>query len=154
MSKVGGDERRREIFQEILQLHREITTSKSHGSQADYVMSQKSLFGGEVLSSASFHTNTWELGKKERHSSELQTNLLSRTWPLHRNRTSRSKQSLLHWEAVEVMRCVLDVGTHLGHFPTPLSPEMAIFIAAKNDLYVPRKNITDVRSTWPGQHNK
>ena len=151
MTKVGGDERRREIFQTILQLDRENTTSKRHSSSADYVNSQKSLFQGETLSSASFHTNSWELGKEERHSFEAKTNPLSRAWPLHRNRTSKSKKSLLYWETVEVMRCVLDVGTHLGHFPAPLSPEMAIFIAAKDDLYVPRKNITDVRSVWPGQ---
>ena len=150
VSKVGGDEKRRGIFQEILQLHRENSTSEKHGSPADYMTSQKSLFKGEPLSSAGFHTNSWELGKNESHSPEPQTNLLNRTWPLHRNRTSKSKKSLLHWETVEVMRCVLDVGTHLSYFPTPLSPETAIFIAAKDDLYVPRKHITDVRSTWPG----
>ena len=156
VSKVGGDERRREIFQAILQFHRESTTSEKHDSPSDYVTSRESLFKGEALSSASYHTNSREVGKEEMRSSEPQTNLLSRTWPLHRNWTSKSNKnkSLLHWETVEMMRCVLDVGTHLSYFPTPLAPETAIFIAAKDDLYVPRKNITDVRSTWPGQQNK
>lgn len=151
-SKVGGDEKRREMFQTIIHLDQEDSTSERFASSADHVTSQKLQFMGEAISSARFHTDSWEHGKEERHLSEARTNLLSRAWPMHRNRTSRSNKSLLYWETVEVMRRVLDVGTHISRFPTPLSPRNAIFIAAKDDLYVPRKHITDVRSAWPGQH--
>ena len=148
-SKVGGDERRREVFQTVLHLDRDIG-GEERQQTAGYVTSNKQPLC-DNLNSASFHTDSWEHDKENRHLSEARSNLLSRAWPAHRNQTSKSKESLLYWETVEMMRCVLDVGTHLSRFPAPLSPHSAIFIAAKDDLYVPRKHITDVRSAWPGQ---
>ena len=148
-SKLGGDERRREVFQTILHLDHDIADGERQPLPS-YVTSTKHTFS-DALNSASFHTDSQEHDKEHSHLSEARTNLLNRSWPAHRNQTSRSKESLLHWETVEMLRCVLDIGTHLSRFPTPLSPQNAIFIAAKDDLYVPRKHITDVRSAWPGQ---
>lgn len=148
-SKVGRDEKRRELFQTILHLDRENAHQERLYSPS-YV--KQPFLGEDALNRASFHTHSWELSKQDEHQlSETRLNLLSRAWPVHRNRTNRSRASRLYWEAVEVMRCVLDVGTHLTRFPTPLAPQNAIFIAAKDDLYVPRKHITDVRSAWPGK---
>lgn len=153
-SKVGGDEKRRELFQTILHLDRENAHEERLYSPS-YVATQKHpLLGEDALNRASFHTHSWQLDKQEeRHLSETRLNFLSRAWPIHKNRTNRSSGSRLYWETVEVMRCVLDVGTHLTRFPTPLAPQNAIFIAAKDDLYVPRKHIADVRSAWPGKIN-
>ena len=50
-----------------------------------------------------------------------------------------------------MMRIILDFATHLGMFPPPLAPNLATFVAAKDDLYVPRQNVTDVRSIWSGE---
>ena len=148
-SKVGRDEKRREIFQTILHLDGESGSTERQPS-AGFVASQNPLFGGESLGSASFHTGSFKLDKEDNKLSEIRSNLLSRAWPAHRNKTDRSKRSLLYWETAEIMRCVLDVGTHLSRFPSPITPQNAIFIAAKDDLYIPRKHITDVRSAWPG----
>ena len=150
-SKVGGDEKRRELFQTILHLDRENAHQERLYSPS-YV--KQPLLGEDALNRASFHTHSWEFDKhKEHHLSETRLNFLNRSWPVHRYRTNRSRVSRLYLETVEVMRCVLDVGTHLTRFPTPLAPQNAIFIAAKDDLYVPRKHITDVRSAWPGKHS-
>ena len=150
-SKVGGDEKRRELFQTILQLDRENAHEERLYSTSYMATQKQSLLGEDSLNRASFHTHSWKLDKHEEHLSQTRLNFLSRAWPVHKNKTDRSSGSRLYWETVEVMRCVLDVGTHLTRFPTPLSPQHAIFIAAKDDLYIPRKHITDVRSAWPGE---
>ena len=147
--KVGGDEKWRKIFQTILTLDRENDRDEQLHTP-NYVTTQKSLLG-DVLSSASFHTDSQELCKDKYLSEAASSDSLSNAWPVHRNKTSGSSGSRLYWETVEMMRCVLDVGTHLSRFPSPLSPQNAIFIAAKDDLYVPRKHMTDVRSVWPGE---
>ena len=153
-SKVGGDEKRRELFQTILHLDRESVHEERLHSPGYVATQTQPLLGEDALNRASFHTHSWQLDVKEEYRlSETRQNFLSRAWPVHRNRTDRSSGSRLYWETVEVMRCVLDVGTHLMRFPTPLAPQNAIFIAAKDDLYVPRKHITDVRSAWPGKYH-
>lgn len=53
-------------------------------------------------------------------------------------------------ETVEMMRMILDFATHLGMFPSPLAPHLATFVVAKDDLYIPRQSVTDVRSIWSG----
>ncbi len=151
-SKVGRDEKRRELFQTILHLDRESAHEERLYSPSYTAAQKQPLLGEDSVNRASFHTHSRQLDKPEKHHlSETRVNFLSRAWPIHRNRTNRSSRSHLYWETVEVMRCVLDVGTHLTQFPTPLAPQNAIFIAAKDDLYVPRKHITDVRSAWPGR---
>ena len=145
-SKVGGDEKRREIFQTILRLKRDDVVNERLNVQSS-VGSSNPLFGGDSMTSAGFHTDSWTLDKEL---SERRSSLLRRAWPTYRYRKNRSGRSL-YWETVEIMRCVLDVGTHLSWFPTPLAPDNAIFIAARDDLYIPRKHVTDVRNIWPGQ---
>ena len=53
-------------------------------------------------------------------------------------------------ELVETMRMVLDCWTHHQNFPLPLAPSLAHFVTAKEDAYIPRRHITDVRSLWQG----
>lgn len=50
-----------------------------------------------------------------------------------------------------MMRMILDFATHLGMFPSPLAPHLATFVVAKDDLYIPRQSVTDVRSIWSGE---
>lgn len=54
-------------------------------------------------------------------------------------------------ETVDVARSVLDFATHLRNYPTPLAPELATFVVAKEDLYVPRHCVQDIRSLWAGK---
>ena len=49
------------------------------------------------------------------------------------------------------MEAILDYSTHLRYFPVPLAPSLATFLVAKDDLYIPRDNVTDVRALWPGE---
>ena len=60
------------------------------------------------------------------------------------------KQLKLRPETVATMNSILDFATHLSNFPVPLAPDLAVFLAAKGDCYIPRQNVTDVRSIWPG----
>ena len=53
-------------------------------------------------------------------------------------------------ELLETMRMVLDSWTHHGNFPQPLSPTLAHFVTAREDAYIPRRNLADVRSLWSG----
>lgn len=69
---------------------------------------------------------------------------------LKRGGGEREKVSVSRGEAVRMMQQILDASTHLKNFPTPSSTELAVFLAAKEDHYVPRANITDVRQLWQG----
>lgn len=62
----------------------------------------------------------------------------------------RVYRSEAHRETVSLMQAVLNAATHFNSFPQPDSPELAQFIAAKDDLYIPRHNVLDVRELWPG----
>lgn len=53
-------------------------------------------------------------------------------------------------ELVETMRMVLDSWTHHQNFPLPLAPNLAHFVAAREDAYIPRRQLTDVRCLWQG----
>ena len=53
-------------------------------------------------------------------------------------------------ELVETMRMVLDSWTHHQNFPLPLAPSLAHFVTARDDAYIPRRHIPDVRSLWQG----
>lgn len=66
--------------------------------------------------------------------------------------THGQKQSKLRLETVATLKSILDFSTHLSNYPVPLAPELAVFLAAKGDCYVPRQNVTDVRTIWPGSY--
>lgn len=55
-----------------------------------------------------------------------------------------------HWKTVDTLRAVLDFSTHLYNYPVPLDTQLARFLVAKQDLYIPRHHISDVQSMWPG----
>ena len=66
--------------------------------------------------------------------------------------TKKSREgSQLHWDTVFTLGAVLDLSTHLYNYPTPLAPELARFVVADKDLYIPRDHISSVRHTWPGK---
>lgn len=64
--------------------------------------------------------------------------------------SKQSKKFIPAASTVLTMEALLDYSTHLRYFPVPLAPDLAMFLVAKDDLYVPRDNITDVRIIWPG----
>ena len=55
-------------------------------------------------------------------------------------------------ETVGIMRYMLDYATHLHNYPMPHQPSLAVFVSAKNDLYI-NKCGGDVRQLWPGITN-
>ena len=55
-------------------------------------------------------------------------------------------------ETVQMLRWLLDYTTHLNSYPCPLSPELALFVVAKDDMYVPRNGVTNVQDLWPGMN--
>lgn len=63
----------------------------------------------------------------------------------------RQNSGLPRPEVLEAMRMVLDSWTHHKYFPTPLDPTLVHFVTAKEDAYIPRAHITDVRSLWEGE---
>ena len=67
-----------------------------------------------------------------------------------RNSKKAREGSQLHWDAVDALRAILDLSTHLHNYPTPLNTSLAKFLVAKEDLYIPRQHITSVEETWPG----
>ena len=62
----------------------------------------------------------------------------------------RVYKSEAHRETVSLMQAVLNSATHFSNFLPPVAPEQALFIAAQEDLYIPRYNVSDVRQLWPG----
>lgn len=63
----------------------------------------------------------------------------------------REKKFLPKAETVQMMQYVLDYSTHFNNYPRPVAPELATFLTAKEDLYIPRDNVADVRDLWPGK---
>lgn len=129
-SKIGHDERRRELLKEkhIWEVTG-ATGEESHSSApSDGMMNPQSS------------TQLEQDGKKFRISSKKAVS------------THRQKQSKLRSETVATLKSILDFSTHLSNFPVPLAPELAVFLAAKGDCYVPRQNVTDVRTIWPGSY--
>ena len=53
-------------------------------------------------------------------------------------------------ETLSLMQAVLNSATHLNNYPQPAAPELALFVAAHNDMYIPRHNVTHVQTIWPG----
>lgn len=70
------------------------------------------------------------------------------SWVVNTKRARENNQ--LHWETVDTLRAVLDLSTHLHHYPVPLATDLARYVVAKDDLYIPRHHITNVQTTWPG----
>lgn len=54
-------------------------------------------------------------------------------------------------EAMKWMTIVLDHWTHLKHFSIPSDPRRTVFVTAKQDKFVPREWVEDVRIIWPGK---
>lgn len=63
----------------------------------------------------------------------------------------KEKNFLPKAETVQMMQYVLDYSTHFNNYPRPVAPELATFLTAKEDLYIPRDNVADVRDLWPGK---
>ena len=123
-SKIGYDKDRWKVFCEMLELHKEKKLSNKN---------VPSMFDSE-----SFHHG---------HSEVVEDTLSKNRQKLRKKRKEKS----LHEDTVSMLQAVLDTATHLSTFSRPLAPELAVFLAAKEDLYIPRQNITDVRSSWPGR---
>ena len=68
-------------------------------------------------------------------------------------RADGEKVSVTREEAIDMMRFLMDDASHIRKFPVPLAPDLAIFLAAKEDSYIPRDNIADVRHFWPGEND-
>ena len=129
-SKIGHDERRRELLKEkhIWEVTR-ATGEESHSSAPS-----------DGMMNPQFSTQLEQDRKKFRIGSKKAVS------------THRQKQSKLRSETVAMLKSILDFSTHLSNFPVPLAPELAVFLAAKGDCYVPRQNVTDVRTIWPGSY--
>ena len=87
------------------------------------------------------------LTKAEEESPINTTNLKTR---IRNNQTNRKETFQPKGETVQMLSWMLDYTTHLHSYPCPISPELASFVVAKDDLYVPRRGVTDVRDLWPG----
>lgn len=126
-SKIGHDEQRRELFKSVVEKPSQEATTREH------------LYTG---------TNTYSDGRgvKSVTSSEKDGGKVYKP-AISKHKRNQFKS---HPETVATMNSILDFATHLNNFPTPLAPDLAVFLAAKNDCYVPRQNVTDVRSIWPG----
>lgn len=126
-SKIGHDEQRRELFKSVVEKHSQEATTREH------------LYTG---------TNTHSDGRGVKSATPSEKD----GGKVHKRAISKHKwkQFKSHPETVATMNSILDFATHLSNFPTPLAPDLAVFLAAKNDCYVPRQNVTDVRSIWPG----
>lgn len=111
-SRIGRDERRRELFQYI---------TERHHSEEHFKIISGEQCSGEI-------------------------NNLTKVSNRKRRRKYTPQQ-----ETVSTLRTILDAATHLATYPPPLVPQLAVFVAAKDDVYVPRQNVTDVRSVWPGE---
>ena len=130
-SKIGHDERRRELLKYAAEKHDwEVTAGEeSHTSaHGDRMVDSQSSMPLEQVRQK-FHTGS-------------ETDIS----------THGRKQSKLRSETVATLNSILDFSTHLSNFPVPLAPELAVFLAAKGDYYIPRQNVSDVRTIWPGRY--
>ena len=127
-SKLGHDVSRRKLFEEVSQRYREMDPS--------------SLDIGTIDKSALINTQHRASDSEQQRSEEK--------GPLQRIRKGQRSSRPPEPETVRMLRWVLDNATHLNNYPVPHCPELVLFLAAREDKYVPRENITDVRALWPG----
>ena len=135
-SKIGYDERRREVFRQVVEKH--------HGYNHSETLTAPVEGAKEAYTGPSYSNSTlWQMSAG--------SNTLRR--PQNVSPVLKRKRGKFspHEETVGMMRTALDQATHLRNYPVPLDPELAIYVAAKDDLYIPRRNVTDVRSIWPGK---
>lgn len=66
------------------------------------------------------------------------------------NHTKEKETFQPQTETVKMLRWMLDFTTHLNSYPQPISPELAQIVIAKDDMYIPRHGVSDVRDLWPG----
>lgn len=53
-------------------------------------------------------------------------------------------------QALQFMCGMMDECTHLSNFSVPVDTELIISVTAKDDAYVPRDGLIDIRDVWPG----
>ena len=129
-SKIGHDERRQELLKYTVEKHDwEVTTGEE---------SHTSAHGDGIVDSQS--STPLERVRQKFHTGSK------------KDISTRRKQSKLRSETVATLKSILDFSTHLSNFPVPLAPELAVFLAAKGDCYIPRQNVSDVRTIWPGSY--
>ena len=81
---------------------------------------------------------------------EVGRSALNRVTASRRREVKGTRRLPFKPQLLENMRMVLDSATHHQHFPVPLDTSLAHFVAAEKDAYIPRHNLTDVRSLWHG----
>ena len=131
-SKIGHDERRRELLKYTAEKHDWEVTAATRDE------SHTSAHGDRMVDSQS-STPLEQVRQKFNTGSKKDISTRGR------------KQSKLRSETVATLNSILDFSTHLSNFPVPLAPELAVFLAAKGDCYIPRQNVSDVRTIWPGR---
>lgn len=188
LSRLGGDERRRDVFQRMLRRgHEEARQWREGGDRwrADVCLSNLRAAGANGHVQSQRPSSKEELGSdlsdeegsavsvavcaadssccedlQERHASggQLQGQRSHQPpvlwpaggqWQARRGHRAARKFSPSP-ETLVAMRQVLDLATHLCYYPAPIDTGSAIFVAAKDDLYIPRQSVTDVRHLWPG----
>ena len=121
------------------------------------IASENYQYTSDIITSTE-HYSTYDgpanlLNKEETHRNilKLQSPEITKLKTKIRNNDSRKKQVFIpKAETVNMMRWMFDYATHLQSYPCPIAPELAIFLTAKWDMYIPRHNVTDIRDLWPG----
>ncbi len=158
-AKIGYDERRRKAFQRVMKMDDESICyfANNLAELSPYALSATLLYMNSAADGGDEETEEWNRDTPADLSSSP-----SSPPSLHHHSTisvkiktkgiGRKKRKFFpRHETVDIMRSVLDFATHLRNYPVPLAPELAVFVAAKEDLYIPRQHVQDVRSIWPGK---
>ena len=124
------------------------------------VKQQSPVYCGLTRDEASARSLWMSSSTSENHSTSAQNITLPRinsdlkhtyrSWLV--NTKKARENSAWHWETVSTLKAVLDLSTHLCNYPLPLQTNLASFVVAKRDLYIPRHNITNIETVWPGKY--
>lgn len=88
--------------------------------------------------------------EKTTYSSMEENDFANLRMKIKNDRTKQKEIFQPQTETVKMLRWMLDFTTHLNSYPQPLSPDLARIVIAKDDMYIPRHGVSDVRDLWPG----
>lgn len=116
-------------------------------TQPDGVTSSISTNLGNITSSIS--TKLHVMTSQERHHliSKIENKLRVLTdW----NAPEKTSLDVRAREGFHFMRGIMNECTHLANFTPPVDPALIIAVCARDDGYVPREGVMDLRDIWPG----
>ncbi|KAL0273419.1 UNVERIFIED_CONTAM: hypothetical protein PYX00_006083 [Menopon gallinae] len=110
--------------------------AKNSGPSLDFISELGMNSIKKLAKSKMKMTNYWKNGDVKQKNDE--------------NDTKDAKSRMKEKQALQFMCGIMDECTHLTNFSVPVDTDLIIAVTARDDAYVPRDGLTDIRDIWRG----